>query len=120
MKRRIAKKIVNRYGSNPAALSGIRRRGLVLEAYRLMGLPVPMFQDPEPVAVQPKVINAGTQNITTAKTADASPANILTNPTQDFDNLKVAELKALCKEQGIKGYSKLKRDGLIEALQKAS
>jgi hypothetical protein len=34
-----------------------------------------------------------------------------------YADLKVGELKALCKEQGLKGYSKLKRDDLMELLK---
>ena len=36
----------------------------------------------------------------------------------DLNDLSVAELKALCKENGIKGYSALKKDELIAVLSK--
>ena len=35
----------------------------------------------------------------------------------DFNNLKVAELKELAKNAGIEGYSSLKKNDLIEALE---
>ena len=35
----------------------------------------------------------------------------------DFSSLKVVELKALAKEKGLKGYNKLRKAELIEALQ---
>lgn len=36
----------------------------------------------------------------------------------DLNSLSVAELKAMCKEQGVKGYSALKKDELIAVLSK--
>ena len=41
------------------------------------------------------------------ETPEASP---------DHSNMRVAELKALAKEKGVKGYYKLKKAELIEAL----
>ena len=35
----------------------------------------------------------------------------------NYSKMKVGELKKLCKERGIKGYSKLKKKQLIEKLQ---
>ena len=37
--------------------------------------------------------------------------------TTDFSSLKVVELKALAKEKGLKGYNKLRKADLVEALQ---
>jgi trigger factor len=55
-----------------------------------------------------------------AKAVEPTPAvEEAASAGQDYDSMKVAELKALCKERGIKGYSKLKRAGLVEALQSA-
>ena len=38
----------------------------------------------------------------------------------DYESYTVAELKALCKERGIKGYSKLKKAELIGRLKESS
>ncbi|MBN2605296.1 MAG: Rho termination factor N-terminal domain-containing protein, partial [Bacilli bacterium] len=35
----------------------------------------------------------------------------------DFESMTVADLKSLCKDKGITGYSKLKKAELIEALK---
>lgn len=43
----------------------------------------------------------------TDKTADSTP---------DYNDMKVAELKAIAKDRGIKGYYKLKKADLISAL----
>ncbi len=37
--------------------------------------------------------------------------------TNDFDHMNLTELKALAKEKGIKGYSKMKKDEIISALK---
>ena len=38
--------------------------------------------------------------------------------TVDYSAMTLTELKAVCKEQGIKGYSSLKKDEIIELLNK--
>ena len=39
-----------------------------------------------------------------------------TNTSTDYNNMKVAELKAIAKAQGIKGYYRLRRAELITTL----
>ena len=43
-----------------------------------------------------------------------------TSDTLDYNSMKVAELKAIAKEKGIKGYYKLKKAELVSALSDES
>ena len=43
-----------------------------------------------------------------------------TSDTLDYNGMKVAELKAIAKEKGIKGYYKLKKAELVSALSDES
>ena len=54
--------------------------------------------------------NDTVENDTTEATSDAL----------DYNSMKVAELKAIAKEKGIKGYYKLKKAELVSALSDES
>ncbi len=50
------------------------------------------------------------------KSTETSAVTDNTPNTPDYGDMKVAELKAIAKERGIKGYYKLKKADLISAL----
>ena len=50
--------------------------------------------------------------------SDVIIEEIIDLPTINYNKMKVVELKKLCKERKIKGYSKLKKQQLIEVLEK--
>jgi len=62
--------------------------------------------DPDTPAAKPK---PKAPKVETPPTAQAGP---------DYSKMSVADLKAVAKEQGLKGYSKLKKAELIDLLQK--
>ncbi len=53
-----------------------------------------------------------------AKVEEAPKAEVKETASNDLSSMTVAELKALAKEKGIKGYTSLKKAELIEALSK--
>ena len=53
-----------------------------------------------------------------ASDALPTPPEKASEPSVDLSAMKVAELRALAKEQGLTGYSKLKKADLIAALEK--
>lgn len=52
-----------------------------------------------------------------AKTPKAEKEEVKEVPSKDLSKLSITELKALAKEKGIKGYSKLKKEELINELK---
>lgn len=51
-------------------------------------------------------------------TQTTETTNEMVAPTNDYSSMKVAELKAAAKEKGIKGYYRLRKSELIDALTK--
>jgi len=92
MKHRIAKKVVRGYPQQ----GRVWRSSTLSKAHQKMKVPLPEIE--EPVAEEPVVEES------------VSP------PSSDFADMKVAELRALAKEKGVSGFSKMKKDDLISAL----
>ena len=115
MKLRIAKKVVSRW--NSTQMTSPNRRDLILKAHEKLGLPRPSFQEPEALPIERDVVNSGTLSPPTDNPDTPQAAISLTTLNKNLTDLRVPELKALCKDQEIKGYSKLNREGLIKVLQ---
>jgi hypothetical protein len=72
----------------------------------------PSPADDAPAKAAPAKKKKAAKKSTKAKAEPAAPAA----GGGDLSAMKVGELKALAKERGLKGYSKMKRADLIEAL----
>jgi hypothetical protein len=97
------------YGSDEAAVAyGLSKFGKVAVPY-VKREPVKPAPAPAPV-VEPAPV-------------DSKPLGILpppdTSKPKPLSELRVPELRALCKANGLKGYSKLAKAGLIEMLTAA-
>lgn len=67
-----------------------------------------------------KEVKAETKPAAKAEVKTEKPApKKATKASVDYDAMKLADLKALCKEKGLKGYSTLKKAEIIELLKKA-
>jgi hypothetical protein len=97
MNTRIANKVATRFRTYPTAYSPQQ----VQEAFRTLGKPIPV-SDWETYSQQREALRPAPQSATAG--------------TPTYGEMSVGDLKALAKDKGLSGYSKMKKDELVELL----
>ncbi len=64
-----------------------------------------------------KVVKDSSEKVSTKNTVDEKKTKEIVNDGKDYSKLSLAELKALAKEQGIKGYSTMKKAELLAIIK---
>ena len=105
MRLRVAKKVAKRHAS------GARYRQPTLDRASTR-LKLAERLVPHPVTKEPALCGDLILDVPLAKVSSAKPISV----TTDLTKMSVVELKALAKEQGRKGYSKMKKAELIGLL----